>query len=84
MCYSNHIFSSQSFRRKVMTPWLTFLIGSVVLTLVAIGGLLLHRRGHPPESGTEKPTQDTNILYALLWLASLSILAYISFTFGKR
>jgi hypothetical protein len=67
-----------------MTPWLTFFVGSVVLTLVAVGGLLLHRRSHPPASGMQKPAQDASILYLLLWLASLSILAYISFTFGKR
>ena len=67
-----------------MTPWLTFLIGSLVLTLVIIGGLLLPRRKHPPASKIQKLGGDTGILYLLLWLASLSIMAYIAFTFGKR
>lgn len=67
-----------------MTPWLTFLIGSLLLTLVAVGGLLLHRQKHPSDLETKSSAGDARILYVLLWIASLSILAYIAFVFGKR
>lgn len=67
-----------------MTPWLTFLIGSLLLTLVIVGGLLLPRRKHAPVPKTQKLAGDTSILYLLLWLASLSMVAYIAFAFGKR
>ena len=61
-----------------------FIIGSFLLTLVAIGGLLLYHRRHPDVSGIKKPAEDANFLYMLLGLATLSILAYIAFAFGKR
>ncbi len=67
-----------------MTPWLTFLIGSLLLTLVIVGGLLLPRRKRPPAAKTQKLARDTSVLYLLLWLASLSMMAYIAFAFGKR
>lgn len=67
-----------------MTPWLTFFIGSLMLTLVMIGGLLLPRHKHPSVDRIKKVTEDDRILYLLLWLASLSIMAYIAFTFGRR
>lgn len=67
-----------------MSTWLTFFIGSLLLTLVVAGGLLLHRQKHPSVLETKRPAGDVRILYVLMWLASLSILAYIVFVFGKR
>lgn len=67
-----------------MRFWIIFIVGSILLVLVAAGGLLLYHRKHPSASGTEKPAEDAKILYVLLGLASLSILAYIAFVFGKR
>jgi hypothetical protein len=61
-----------------------FLIGDLVLTMLAAGGLLLHRRKLPADLETERAPGDTRILYLLLWLASLSILAYLVFAFGRR
>jgi hypothetical protein len=72
------------FRRLTMSTWLTFLIGSLLLTLVAAGGLLLHRQNHSSVLEAKRPAEDVRILYVLLWWASLSILAYIVFVFGKR
>jgi len=72
------------FSKTTMTTWQTFFIGSFLLTLVAAGGLLLHRRKHPSVLDVKRPAEDVRILYILLWLASLSILAYIVFVFGKR
>ena len=67
-----------------MTPWMIFLIGSVLLTLVILGGLLLPRGKNLLDIGIRSAAQDTRLLVFLIWLASLSILAYIAFTFGKR
>jgi hypothetical protein len=67
-----------------MSTWLTFFIGSLLLTVVVVGGLLLHRQKHPSALEAKRPAEDVRILYVLLWLASLSILAYIVFVFGKR
>jgi len=67
-----------------MTHWPIFLVGSLVLILLASGGLLLHRQKHPANSETQRPVEDARIIYLLLWLASLSIVAYIVFAFGKR
>lgn len=67
-----------------MRPWMIFIVGSLFLTLVVIGGTLLYHYKHPGVSGAKKPAEDARILYLLLGLASLSILAYIAFTFGKR
>jgi len=67
-----------------MKPWMIFIVGSFLLVLMAIGGLLLYHRRHQSSSGEEKPTEDAKVLYLLLGLASLSILAYIAFAFGKR
>jgi len=67
-----------------MRFWIIFIVGSFLLVLVAVGGFLLYHRKHPSASGTEKPAEDANVLYVLLGLASLSILAYIAFVFGKR
>ena len=61
-----------------------FVFGSFLLALVAIGGYLLNRYRHLGTRGAKKPAEDARILYLLLGLASLSILAYIAFTFGKR
>jgi len=74
----------QRFRKKAMTFWINFIVGSFLLVLIACGGLLLYHRKHPSASGTGKPAEDANVLYVLLGLASLSILAYIAFVFGKR
>jgi len=67
-----------------MTPWMIFLIGSVLLTLVILGGLLLPRGKNILDIGIRSAAQDIRLLVFLVWLASLSILAYIAFTFGKR
>ena len=67
-----------------MRPWMIFVVGSLLLGLVAIGGFLLNRYKHPSASGIKKPAEDARILYLLLGMAALSILAYIAFTFGKR
>lgn len=67
-----------------MTPWMIFIVGSLLLILVIVGGLLLNRRKHPPVPVAKLPTEDARILYLLLGLASLSIMAYIAFAFGKR
>ncbi len=67
-----------------MRPWMIFIVGILLLALVVFGGFLLNRYKHPSASGGKKPGEDARILYLLLGLASLSILAYIAFTFGKR
>ena len=67
-----------------MTPWMIFLIGSLLLTLVILGGFLLPRRKHTLDIGARSAARDARLLVFLMWLASLSILAYIAFTFGKR
>jgi len=67
-----------------MTPWMIFLIGSVLLTLVILVGVLLPRGKNILDIGEGSTIQDARLLIFLIWLASLSILAYIAFTFGKR
>ena len=67
-----------------MKPWLIFLIGSLILTLLATGGFLLFRRKHPTAVESQRPVGDARILNVLLWFASLSMLAFIVFAFGKR
>ena len=67
-----------------MAPWKIFVIGSLLLTLVLIGGPLLSRREHPLDSEGQKATQGARLLVLSIWVASLSILAYIAFVFGKR
>ncbi len=60
------------------------LIAGLLLALMVSGGLFLrykHRR--LPMFGSQTPTEDTRLLYLFVWLASLSILAYIVFAFGK-
>ncbi|MGD8403601.1 MAG: hypothetical protein PVJ21_08065 [Anaerolineales bacterium] len=61
-----------------------FTVGSSLLALAVFGGFLLNQYKNPGTSGLKKLTEDAKILYLLLGLASLSILAYIAFTFGKR
>jgi len=67
-----------------MRPWIIFIVGSVLLALVVLGTLFLNRYKYPGTSEEKKNADDARILYMLLGLASLSILAYIAFTFGKR
>jgi len=67
-----------------MRPWMIFIVGGLLLALLVYGGFLLNRRKSPGARGPKKPAEDAHILYLLLGLASLSILAYIAFTFGKR
>ena len=67
-----------------MAPWVIFFIAGLLLTAVFIGGLLLPRCKRSPVFRAQKLAGDTWLLYPLLWLASLSILAYIAFAFGKR
>lgn len=64
-----------------MTPWMIFIVGSVVLTVLFGGGLLLHRRKHTTDVEAQR---GARLLLLLIWLASLSILGYIAFVFGKR
>ena len=67
-----------------MMPWSIFRIAILLLTLMIIGGLLLPRHKRLRVFGAQKLTGDACLLYLLLWLAALSILAYIAFLFGKR
>lgn len=67
-----------------MDPWKVFIVGSLLLTLVIIGGFLLSRYKHPLDNEGQKATQGARLLVLSLWLASLSIMAYIAFAFGKR
>ena len=67
-----------------MAPWVIFFIAVLALTMVVIGGFLLPRHKPPPVLRAQKLAKDTWLLYLLLWLASLSILAYVVFAFGKR
>ena len=67
-----------------MAPRSVFFIAGLLLTVVMIGGLLLPRQKRLPVLRAKKLPEDARILYLLLWLASLSILAYIAFAFGKR
>ena len=67
-----------------MNPWMIFIVGSLFLTVVVVSSLLLHRRKYPPGYETKMPAENARILYLLLWLASLSIIGYIAFAFGKR
>jgi len=68
-----------------MYPWTIFCIAGLLLTVAIIGGLLLlPRHERLPVFRAQKLAGDTFVLYLLLSLASLSILAYIAFAFGKR
>ena len=67
-----------------MRPWMIFIVGSFLLIMVVVGGVLLHRHKRPAVHEKKRPAEDARILYLLLWLASLSIMAYIAFAFGKR
>lgn len=67
-----------------MASWLIFFIAGLLLTLVIIGGLLLPRRNRRPVPRAQWLNEDARILYLLMLLASLSILVYIAFAFGKR
>ena len=67
-----------------MAPWVIFFIAGLLLTAVFIGALLLPRHKRLPVFRVQKLARDTWLLYLLLWLASLSMLAYVTFTFGKR
>lgn len=68
-----------------MAPWIKFLVGSLVLTLVIVGGLrLLLRRRRSPLAKNQQPAQDDRILYLLLGLAWMSILGYIAFAFWEH
>ena len=78
------ISSPPIFPKKAMASWKIFIIGSVLLTLVLVGGPLLSRRKHLSDSEGQKATQDARLLILSIWAASLSILAYIAFVFGKR
>jgi hypothetical protein len=61
-----------------------FVIGSLLLTLVGFGGILLSRSKRPLGAEAQRAKQDARLLVLSLWLASLSMLAYIAFVFGKR
>ena len=67
-----------------MSPWKIFVIGSLLLTLVLIGGFLLVRHRHPLEIEGQEASQGARLLVLSLWVASLSMIAYVAFVFGKR
>jgi hypothetical protein len=67
-----------------MRPWLIFTLGSMLLTVLALGGFTFARRSKSRGDSAYRPAEDTRFLYLLLWLASLSVMAYIAFAFGKR
>jgi hypothetical protein len=66
-----------------MAPWKIFVSGCLLLVLIFAGGILLSRRKQRFNSETRKAIQGARMLVLSLWLASLSILAYIAFVFGK-
>ncbi|MFL7812499.1 MAG: hypothetical protein ACK2TT_13140 [Anaerolineales bacterium] len=61
-----------------------FLLGGLLLTLVALGGYSHSRRTQAPGAALHSRSEDTKLLYLLLWLSSLSVMAYIAFVFGRR
>ncbi len=67
-----------------MGPWTIFIVGGLLLTGMLIGGFSLSRRSQTSGTRLNGQIEDTKLLYLLLWLASLSVLAYIAFVFGKR
>lgn len=67
-----------------MRPWIIFIVGILLLAMVVFGGFLLNHERKPGAGDVNKMAEDARILYLLLGLASLSILAYIAFTFGIR
>lgn len=67
-----------------MTPWIIFFTGSLLLTLLIAVGTLLYQRKHVSDNREQTAAQDVLLLIVLAWLASLSVLAYIAFAFGKR
>jgi heme/copper-type cytochrome/quinol oxidase subunit 2 len=67
-----------------MSPWIIFIVGILLLAMVVFGGFLLKHERKPGASDENKIAEDARFLYLLLGLASLSILAYIAFTFGIR
>ena len=67
-----------------MRPWTIFIVEFLLLALVVLGSFLLNRYRNPDAREAKKLTEDARLLYLLLGLASMSILAYIAFTFGKR
>ena len=67
-----------------MTPWTIFFIGSLLLTLLFAGNLFLRQHRHSSGADVQTVSHDARLLILLGWLASLSILAYVAFAFGKR
>ena len=67
-----------------MVSWKAFIVGSVLLTLMIGGGILLSRSKRPKDAEAQEARQDARFLVLSLWLALLSIMAYIAFVFGKR
>lgn len=70
-----------------MTSWMIFIIGSLILTLLLAGDALWlkhkHRK-HALNADVQALSQDIRLLIFLIWLALLSILAYVAFAFGQR
>ena len=67
-----------------MESWTIFTVGGILLTLMLLGGASLSHRSQTSGNKLSGQAEDTKLLYLLLWLASLSVLAYIAFAFGKR
>lgn len=67
-----------------MTRWMIFLIGSFFLTLLLAGDAIWLHHKHSLDAHVQALSQDTLLLLFLVWLAALSVLAYVAFAFGKR
>ena len=67
-----------------MASWKIFISGSLLFSLVSVGGFILSRHKLQLDSQARKAVQGVRLLVISLWLASLSVLAYIAFVFGKR
>jgi len=68
----------------MMTRWMIFFTGTLLLTLLLAGDALWLRRKHTLDANVQALSQDILLLLFLIWLASLSILAYVVFAFGRR
>ena len=67
-----------------MNPLMIFFTGSLLLTLLFGGGIIVSRRKHQSDSNIRAAAQEANVLVLTIWLALMSMLAYIAFVFGKQ
>jgi hypothetical protein len=66
-----------------MHPWAIFIIGTVLISALTIGGVAWFRR-KAPSLEVKRNSRDVRLLWLFSYLAALSLLGYISFVFGKR